>query len=138
MWATFSPRCVKMVPIPSCSCARAAASASSSRSPGMNADTERRTNVVFVAWSRSHALVDAASSSRRAIDTFEEGPPEGGPYGGPCGGLLHAERQQHVAARGAGADRVARADVDHAIDNDGTRDGDLAALAGDLVDGLDR
>ena len=49
--------------------ARAAVSASSSRSPGMNADTERRTNVVFVAWSRSHALVDAASSSLRARDT---------------------------------------------------------------------
>jgi hypothetical protein len=35
----------------------------------MNADTERRTNVVLVAWFRSHALVDAASSSFRGMDT---------------------------------------------------------------------
>ena len=35
--------------------------ASSSRSPGMNFETERRTNAVRVARSRSQRLVDSAS-----------------------------------------------------------------------------
>jgi hypothetical protein len=34
----------------------------------MNADTDRRTNAVFVARSRSHALVDIANSMLRATD----------------------------------------------------------------------
>ncbi len=41
---------------------RAARSASSIRSPGMNRDTDRRTNPYRVAWSRSQAFVDPASS----------------------------------------------------------------------------
>ena len=44
--------------------------ASSSRSPGMNFDTERRTNAVFVARSRSHAFVDMRAGALRAIDIF--------------------------------------------------------------------
>ena len=38
-------------------------SASSTRSPGMNRVTDLRTNPHLVTWSRSHALVDAASSA---------------------------------------------------------------------------
>src|SRR5262249_49343741 len=43
--------------------------ASSRRSPGMKLETDRRTNAVFVARSRSHALVDNARSSLRASPT---------------------------------------------------------------------
>ena len=49
--------------MPCACCAAAAAIASSSRSPGMNVDTDRRTNAVRVARSRSHAFVDIASST---------------------------------------------------------------------------
>src|SRR4051794_26111792 len=52
--------------MPRDSCAAAASIASSSRSPGMNVDTDRRTNAVLVARSRSHALVDIASRIFRA------------------------------------------------------------------------
>ena len=45
-----------MVPMPRACCAAAAAIASSSRSPGMKVDTERRTNAVFVARSRSQRV----------------------------------------------------------------------------------
>src|SRR5258708_1113926 len=58
-----------MVPMPCASCAAAAAIASSRRSPGMNVDTARRTNAVFVARSRSHALVDIANRIVRAMLT---------------------------------------------------------------------
>jgi len=34
----------------------------------MNVDTDRRTNAVFVARSRSHAFVDIAKRALRAID----------------------------------------------------------------------
>ena len=61
----FSPRWVRMVVIPSPDNSRAARSASSIRSPGMKRDTERRTNPYRVAWSRSHGLVDPASSAFR-------------------------------------------------------------------------
>ena len=57
-----------MVPMPCVCCAAAAAIASSSRSPGMKVDTDRRTNAVLVACSRSHALVDSARRSFRAMD----------------------------------------------------------------------
>src|SRR5215510_2287505 len=56
-----------MAPTPSVCWADAASIASSKRSPGIKAETERRTNAVFVARSRSHAFVDSASSSFRAI-----------------------------------------------------------------------
>ena len=62
----FSPSLVKIVSMPRASCAAAAVIASSSRSPGMKVDTDRRTNAVFVARSRSHALVDIASRIFRA------------------------------------------------------------------------
>src|SRR5947207_686689 len=55
-----------MVPMPRACCAAAAAIASSRRSPGMNVDTDRRTNAVFVARSRSHRLVERASRASRA------------------------------------------------------------------------
>jgi hypothetical protein len=58
---------VKIVPMPSGCCRLAAAIASSMRSPGMNADTERRTNAAFVARSRIQTLVDAARRSLREI-----------------------------------------------------------------------
>src|SRR5471030_350515 len=57
-----------MVLMPCASCTAAAAMASSRRSPGMKADTDRRTNAVFVARSRSQALVDIASNNLRATD----------------------------------------------------------------------
>src|ERR1700733_12425561 len=47
----------------------AAPIASSSRSPGMNRDTERITNGVFVARFRSQELADAPSSTVRTMDT---------------------------------------------------------------------
>src|ERR1700730_12250443 len=53
-----------------CVCSRRAASiASSIRSPGMNRDTERITNGVLVARSRSQAMPDAPSSSLRMMLT---------------------------------------------------------------------
>src|SRR5258708_27587261 len=57
-----------MVPMPCPCCVCAAPIASSRRSPGMNVDTDRRTNAVLVARSRSHALVDIANRILRAID----------------------------------------------------------------------
>ena len=61
-----------MVLMPSFCCSSAASSASSIRSPGMNRVTDRRTNPHLVTWSRSHELVDAASSAFR-ITLIEEG-----------------------------------------------------------------
>src|SRR5262245_15307008 len=49
--------------------------ASSSRSPGMNVETDRRTNAVFVARSRSQALVDIARRTFRAIPMLRGGGP---------------------------------------------------------------
>src|SRR6185503_7383850 len=66
MRVRFSPSLVKIVRMPWRSCPAAAVMASSSRSPGMNAETERRTNAVRVARSRSHALVDIARRALRA------------------------------------------------------------------------
>ena len=48
--------------------AAAAPSASSTFSPGMNADTDRRTNARFVACSRRNVDVDMASSTFRITD----------------------------------------------------------------------
>ena len=50
-----------VMPVPFSSAA--AASASSAFSPGMNRVTDFLTNPHLVTWSRSHALVDAASSA---------------------------------------------------------------------------
>src|ERR1700686_1110068 len=63
----FSPSFVRIVATPWACCAAAAPIASSSRSPGMKVDTDRRTNAVFMARSRSHALVDIASKTLRAM-----------------------------------------------------------------------
>ena len=68
MRVMFSPSRVSIVLIPSFFNPLAACSASSIVSPGMNADTARRTNAAFVARSRSHALVDPASSTFRITD----------------------------------------------------------------------
>src|SRR6188474_2776534 len=57
-----------MVDIPCRFNSAAARSASSICSPGMNRETDRRTNAVFVARSRSHAFVDPESSTFRIID----------------------------------------------------------------------
>ena len=54
-----------MVLIPCGLSACAASIASSIRSPGMNFTTERRTNAVFIARSRIHTFVDAASRAFR-------------------------------------------------------------------------
>ena len=61
-----------MVVMPSFCSSFAACSASSIRSPGMNRVTDRRTNPHLVTWSRSHGLVDAASSAF-LITLIEEG-----------------------------------------------------------------
>src|SRR5690242_3389855 len=53
----------------------AARSASSICSPGMKRATERRTNAVLVARSRSHGLVDPASSTFRINDIKDCGLP---------------------------------------------------------------
>ena len=54
-----------MVLIPCGLSACAASIASSIRSPGMNLTTERRTKAVFVARSRIHTFVEAASRAFR-------------------------------------------------------------------------
>src|SRR5687767_15988573 len=85
---------------------RAARSASSRSSPGMNRATDRRTKAVFVARSRSHALVEAArrtfrindmGSRARAGTSSQDVPnrPAVDLDGGPChvdGGLGQQER----------------------------------------------
>ena len=64
----FSPSLVRIVVIPDGFNTFAAAMASSIVSPGMNFDTERRTNAFFVAVSRSQTLVEAQRKTLRIID----------------------------------------------------------------------
>ena len=64
----FSPSRVRIVLSPDGFSALAASIASSIVSPGMNFTTERRTNFVRMARSRSHGLVDAHNNDFRITD----------------------------------------------------------------------